>query len=1169
MGNKFFNSSLVTTPDQAVEFIGGILEAATEYSIIGKDLNGTVLLWNEGASRLYGYEPEEVVGKSSADILHTPEDVAAGKPRLMLEAALATGHWEGTVARVRKDGSRFRARVVLTLRRDGEGQPVGFLLMSKDVSRDTDAHLRDAPFDSTIVGTNELAQTLTQLALQRTALDTAAAILITDASGVIVWVNPAFTSTTGYSADEAIGQTPRILKSDQHSKDFYAAFWKHIRSGRTWKGEFINRRKDGSIYYDEHTVTPVLGDDGSVTHFVTIMNDVTERKAAEEKLREAHRQMRDLLAQSPAVLYALHLEGGTFVPHLASENVTRLLGFPAAETLTREWWLSRLHPDDREFALASIEETLSAGASRTEYRLQHKDGTYRWVDDNRRLVRDLEGQPLEVAGVWTDITDRKRAQDETRESEGRLRDMLNNLDLLSVMIDREGRVTFCNDYFLRLTGWQREDVIGHNFIDEFVPPEDRPPVRTKFTELLENAPSAWHATNSILTRSGERRLIQWNNSLVRSSSGEAIGVATIGEDVTSRLAAERETRMSEERLRIIVEASTDAIWDWNTETGDVEWSDRAYAMLGYDRATFRPSFASLWPLVHPEDLKVLLETVKDHLEGGKPFRIRTRMRHANGTFVPIFVRGQRRAGTPQMLGVITDLSIIEEAAKQIVEQAALIDQAHDAIVVRDLEDRIMFWNKGAERLYETSSQNAIGRSFHELLQLDATAFEAARERVIADGIWSGELAKVTASGREVVVDCSWTLLRDDRDQPRAIFSIDTDITDRKSLEQQFFRAQRLDSLGTLAGGISHDLNNLLMPILMGVTLLKRMEPDEKSLRAINNIETSARRGADLVKQVLLFARGVEGSRTALDIAAVVREAETILAITFPKNIIFRTDVPATLSRVLGDATQLNQVVVNLCVNARDAMPTGGEITIHVTEVEIDRQHALLRGGTDGGRYVVLNVTDTGSGMTEEVMDRIFEPFFTTKELNNGTGLGLSTARGIVRSHGGFIHVSSEVGHGSTFCVYLPSHLERTRAITPEVPTEEVLRGHGEMILVVDDEPAIRDILRQTLVSFGYAVITAENGAQAVSIYEREQKTIAAIVTDMMMPVMDGHVLIAKLRQMSEHVPIIAMSGQDDRSKLPALASTGPTTFLSKPYSADVMLRTMARVLEEIVVGSSL
>ena len=759
----------------------------------------------------------------------------------------------------------------------------------------------------------ELTDAVGKLALQTIALETAGdAILITDAEGVMLWVNPAFERITGYPAEEAIGKTPRLLKSGKHTEAFYRTFWQTIRSGSTWQSEFVNRHKDGSIYYGEHTVTPVRDAAGAITHFVGIMHDTTKRKLAEQQLRDAHTQLRELLEHSPAVLYALTLEGDVIIPRLVSENVHRLLGFQVQETMSYIWWYEQLHPDDRERAVASVQQTVAEGVGRCEYRMRHKDGSYRWVDDSRRLIRDAKGDPSEMVGVWSDVTERKLAQDELRESERRVHAMLDNLDLVAIMLDHDARITYCNDYFLRLTGWQCEDVTGANWFERFAPPDSDDELRTTFASLIAGNREIRHYTNEIMTRAGERRLLQWNNSLMYSASGEVIGTASIAED----------------------------------------------------------------------------------------------------------------------------------------------------------------------------------------------------------------------------------------------------ITDRVRLEQQLLRTQRLESLGTLAGGIAHDLNNLLLPILMGVTLLKRFDPNEQSLKAIENIERSVKRGSELVKQVLLFARGSETARASVQIAEIVHEVESIITSTFPKDITIEISLATDLSPVTGDATQLSQVLLNLCVNARDAMPRGGQLIISAANADGSDPDVLLQ---TAGPCVVLKVTDTGEGMPKEIIDRIFDPFFTTKEVGKGTGLGLSTAQGIITSHGGFLSVCSNAGEGSTFTIHLPAHPVNPAAIAASEDAGPP-HGNGELILVVDDDVTVVSITKQTLEVFGYEVLTAEDGAQAIGIFSRRQADIALVLTDMAMPVIDGAALIAALNRMAPDVRIIATTGNPSAASMSKIARTGVTSILTKPYTAEQLLRTLAEAL---------
>jgi PAS domain S-box-containing protein len=494
------------------------------------------------------------------------------------------------------------------------------------------------------------------------------------------------------------------------------------------------------------------------------------------------------------------------------------------------------------------------------------------------------------------------------------------------------------------------------------------------------------------------------------------------------------------------------------------------------------------------------------------------------------------------------------------EQAALIDQSRDAISVLDLAHRITFWNRAAERLYGWTAAEAIGRPYAELLPSAPDRFAEADQAVLSTGEWNGEIHRHDRAGNALTLDARWTMLRDAHGQPQSILTVESDVTERRKMELQFLRTQRMESIGTLAGGIAHDLNNLLAPITMGVGLLKMFEPTPQALPILDSIEMSAARGARLVKQVLSFARGVEGARVAISLGHIVREVEGIAESSFPKNIEFASNVAPDLWLVLGDPTQLNQVILNLCVNARDAMVAGGRIEVAADNVEIDLQYAKMNRGMVPGRYVRLRVEDDGCGIPPAIIDRIFEPFFTTKELGKGTGLGLSTVQGIIRSHGGFIDVYSELGKGSTFRVHLPALADGTTMEIARVAEEQLPRGNGELILVVDDEPSIIDITTQTLQAFGYKTISAEDGAAAIALYAQRKGEIAAVITDMMMPVVDGPALIIALNRMNPQVLIIAASGLALQSGAAPAVQAGVKQFIPKPYSAEVLLRELKKIL---------
>ncbi len=445
---------------------------------------------------------------------------------------------------------------------------------------------------------------------------------------------------------------------------------------------------------------------------------------------------------------------------------------------------------------------------------------------------------------------------------------------------------------------------------------------------------------------------------------------------------------------------------------------------------------------------------------------------------------------------------------------------------------------------------------------DQAEGDEARRAMLAgnQSAYSSEKRCQRKDGRLYWVAVVNTLLRDDAGQPKYFISVFSDITERKVLQEQFLRAQRMESIGTLAGGIAHDLNNLLSPIVLGIGLLKLNVTDEVMLNVVGTMEQSAQRGSNLVKQVLSFARGVEGIRITLHLGHLLREVQDFAQSTFPKNILFRGTIPRDIWLVPGDPTQLNQVLLNLCVNARDAMLEGGTLSVTARNLTVDEHYSAMLPGVRPGRYVVIEVSDTGTGIPAEIRERIFEPFFTTKAPDKGTGLGLSTSHTIVRNHGGSLMVESEMGVGATFKVFLPapseSHAVAVIEALPPVPP----RGRGELILLVDDDAAILHITRQALETFGYRVLTAEDGAQAIALFAVHRTTIAVVLMDMMMPVMNGPALIKALRRIDPQVRMIASSGLNGNAA--AAAAAGVRHFLAKPYLAGTMLELIHRVLVE-------
>lgn len=501
---------------------------------------------------------------------------------------------------------------------------------------------------------------------------------------------------------------------------------------------------------------------------------------------------------------------------------------------------------------------------------------------------------------------------------------------------------------------------------------------------------------------------------------------------------------------------------------------------------------------------------------------------------------------------ITERKVAEQKTR---EQASLLDTAKDAIFVQDLDGRTIYWNPGAERLYGWTTEEILGRNINLLTtkkSVLADAERSTRER----GGWIGEMRQATKDGKEVTVESHRTLVRDENGRPKSILTINYDITERKMLEAHLRRVQRLESIGVLAGGIAHDLNNILTPIIMSLRMLDEKIMDEENKKLVEVSYRSAQRGAGLVKQIQAFQHDTASDRKLVNIESIVSDISYLMKETFPKNIELQVDVSKDGSSVLGDATQLHQVIMNLCVNARDAMPNGGTLTITAKNTAISERYARMNPEAKPSAYVVITISDTGTGIPDHVRDKMFEPFFTTKPFGKGTGLGLSIAHGLVKSHDGFIEVESEVGKGSEFKIYLPAIKTSSRPILKK-ETTKASRGQGETILLIEDEPLVAQVTESILKKYGYNVVTANDGAEALSIYAQHNEVDVAIV-DQMMPNMDGRSAINELHKINPNLKIIVVSGLVENAKY--VDGTDIQAFLQKPYTIDRLLKTIRVIL---------
>jgi PAS domain S-box-containing protein len=731
-------------------------------------------------------------------------------------------------------------------------------------------------------------------------------------------------------------------------------------------------------------------------------------------------------------------------------------------------------------------------------------------------------------------------------------------------LDSQGRIIFENPKAAELLGWTAEELIGktahstihHTRADGSAYPIEECPICATTRNGIRRV------TNDVFWRkNGSSFRVDYVAAPIKDADGNVLGTIVTFKDITEQFAAHARLELQEQQYRLLFQTNPSPMWVFDVATLRIlAANDAAIAQYGYSEDEFLQ--LTIRDLRLPEDMSELdkaLSPPQAHAHFSGEFRHKRK----DGSIIIVGIYSSAVVWNGASARMVTGIDVTErkQTEESLREKADIINRAHDGIIVRDFEsDRITMWNMGAENLYGWTASEAVGQPLRELIATEGTDHDALRRQLISTGEFHGEIKDRTKDGREVIVDLRATLIRNSYGTPKSVLGINTDITEQKMLETQLLRTQRLESIGTLASGVAHDLNNILTPILMCAEVLRDKITDVDANSTISLIDDSARRGAAIVKQVLTFARGVEGERVLIKPAHLIEEMVDIARKTFPKSIEITARYPEDLRTIEADPTQLHQVLLNLSVNARDAMPNGGQLTISGENFDVEEDYASIRQDAKIGPYVIFTVSDTGAGMAKANIDKIFDPFFTTKEIGKGTGLGLSTALGIVKSHDGFISVKSEPGSGTTFKVFLPAQVH-DQPDTREKTRPDLLEGHGQTILVVDDEPTILAATQMILEKNNYRVLVANDGQEALATLAEHGAGIDVVLTDLSMPHMDGIAVVRETRKIKPDSSFIVTTGEGDQNRLNELEALNIANFLSKPFSSEKLLSVTRAALE--------
>ena len=753
------------------------------------------------------------------------------------------------------------------------------------------------------------------------------------------------------------------------------------------------------------------------------------------------------------------------------------------------------------------------------------------------------------------------AQDTTRGTSSEYYEMLFVANPLPMWVFEiaSGRFLAVNAQACKQYGYSEEEFLAMT-IDDIRPPDET----ARLAKVRSTRPAGHREFGSWRHVKKDGAIIN-----VEISSDDIVfgGVAArlvLASDVTERVRIETALRLSQERFDYVTRATEDALWDRNIVDNTIWWNEGLERLVG---GKVEPSTEWGRERIHPDDRAQVVPRMDEVINGdGQQWSCEYRFLRHDGSYVFVYERGfvvRDAAGNAvRIVGAITDLSDRKRREDILREQATLLDRAKDAIMVRGLDHRIRYWNQAAEAIYGIPRKQAIGKPVEDIVIYDdPTEFAAADAEVFEKGEWSGRFQQTRADGKTITVDGHWTLLRDEGGHPVGVLKIHTNVTERVELEGRLAQSQKLEAIGQLTGGIAHDFNNLLTVIVGNADTLAEELPDRTDvLPLVDMIRTAGERGAELTRHLLAFAR-----RQALEPRTVrpdelVDGMRNLLRRTLGENIELAVEHAADVARVSVDPAQFESALLNLCINARDAMPGGGKLMIETDNVILDENYTERRADVAPGDYVRISISDTGTGMSAEDVARAFEPFFTTKARGQGTGLGLSMVYGFVKQSGGHVAIYSELGHGTVITLYLRQAKDHIEPVTVVEPAD--IAGRGERILLVEDDDLVRAHAVQLLTGLGYGVVAATNGPEALALL-REDIPCDLLFTDVIMPGgLTGPKLAEAAHVLRPGLPVLYTSGYTENAIIHHGRVDPGINLLHKPYRKPELAAKLRAVLDE-------
>jgi PAS domain S-box-containing protein len=960
-------------------------------------------------------------------------------------------------------------------------------------------------------------------------------------AGIQYW-NEGARELYGYSREEALGKISHELLKTVHAQGMATFLAELERDGR-WQGELTHRTKDGCLVTVESHQQMVRRGDRRL--FLETNRDITERKRAEEALRRAKDELENTVAERTAELRKA-------VEQLREENQERLRNEQALrleETrLDALWHMSQISESPLpEITGYTLEQAIALTRSEIGFLgfLNEDETIYTLHAVSKDVVKECKvtGDPMQwhlaEAGIWAEAV-------------------------------RQRRTLVVNDYgrpHPRKKGFPP----GHPYIGKLMVVPIFEGRRIVALAGVGNKASDYDTSDErqiALLLAGMWTCVQRNEARTVIEKANA----QLQEKVEQRTAS---LRQSEARLARAEEMAHLGSWELDPVANRIVWTDEVYRIFGLRPQEFGATYEAFLEAIHPDDRARVDEFYSDSVREGRDdlgidYRI---VRRDSGEVRFVQTRFENRRDASGLVvrssGTIQDVTERTRAAalrQALAEQerlrlGAAVEQASDAVVMLDLDGTIRYVNAAFEAINSRSREEVVGTSYFDFLGPDETA-RAARQAVAQGRAWHGQVTRTVGRGRQVDVEVTISPAADPSDHVVGGLVTEKDVTRESALERQVRQSQKMEALGTLAGGITHDFNNILGAIIINSELaLLDLETQSPIRRPLSLVLQAANRGKELVKQIITFSRQREWERRPIEVGSVVREAVKFLSATLPKNVVLKESISPDSGTILGDPSQVHQIVVNLSSNAALAMQErGGTLTVRVEPVTIDTNMIIRHPELSLGRYVLLTVADTGCGMTREVMERIYEPFFTTRPRGQGSGLGLPVVHGITRAYNGLVTVTSEVGRGSVFRVFLPTIEARPEEVGEEGGLEPA--GQSARILLVEDETAQRSSLTRSLKKLGFNVTARASGRAALAVFRKDPKAVDLVITDQLMPGMTGLELAGALAKIRPDLPIILCTGFSEQVDSGTVGQNGVRDLIMKPFTLQDITRLIAKALKD-------